>query len=125
MSYSDDEIDLALTGAADDADEATRKRARSGKLWLTAPAKNSPEIELRAAKFEDSTPIDMEFGDEADAEKIAADPDAAREQSNTARLWDWHISLARSLPENATWKDYQALCKIEGVAPMPRYGGGS
>ena len=32
-----DEIDLALSGAADDDDPA-QKRARTGKLWLTAPA---------------------------------------------------------------------------------------
>jgi len=40
MADDFDDIDLALTGAAD---EATRKHAR-GKLWLRAPAKNSPEL---------------------------------------------------------------------------------
>jgi hypothetical protein len=122
----DDEIDQALSGAADDADEATRKRARSGKLWLTAPAKNSPEIELRAMKYEDRAPVsDVAFGDEAEHEKMAADPEWAREQSGIAQLFDHHISLARSLPENATWLDYAVKCKAEGVEPMPRYAGRS
>lgn len=119
----DDEIDMALTGAADDADEAAQKRARRGKLWLIAPAKNSPEIELRAAKYEDDpAPVDIEFGDETDTEKVAADPELIRDSHNHASLYDFHISLARcSLGEGATWDDYKAACQREGVEPMPQY----
>ena len=119
-----DEIDLSLGGAADTLDEASGKTARTGgKLWVTAPARNSPEIELRAMKFEDMPPVDMEFGDEVHAKKVSADPETIREQRETMQLFDWHISLARSLGDGATGEDYRALCHREGALPMPRYAG--
>jgi hypothetical protein len=122
----DDEIEQALTGAADDADEAAAKRARAGTLWLTAPALNSVEYELRAAKLEAETPIDVLFGDDDTPDREHADSETARQSLITTELYNFHISVARSLGsgDHVQWPDYVALCAAEGVEPMPKYHGG-
>jgi hypothetical protein len=114
MADDFDEVDLALTGAADDA---TRKHAH-GKLWLKAPAKNSPELELMAAKYAESASVDVEFVEDNEN----ANSGCTYETNNGAMLFDFHISLARSLGKGATWADYEAACRCEGVEPMPKYG---
>lgn len=113
-----DEVDLALTGAAD---EATRKHAR-GKLWLRAPAKNSVELELMAMKYEESASADVEFVDDDENGRHAANSEWTYEMNNGVKLFDFHIGLARSLGKDATHAAYEALCRQEGVRPMPRYG---
>lgn len=121
MADDFDEIEFALTGAADDADEATRKVARSGKLWLRAPAKNSPEIELMAAKYEEVASAEVEFVDDDEKGRRSAESESTYATNNDVKLFDFHIGLSRSLGEGISRSDYEAACQREGVKPMPKY----
>jgi len=75
-----------------------------------------------AAKYEETASVDVEFVDDDENGRHAANSELTYETNNSVRLFDFHIGLARSLGKDATRADYEALCRREGVKPMPKYG---
>jgi hypothetical protein len=110
---------------------AAKSGARGPKmgLYLTAPAINSVELELREAfYFETSTKIEVEFrgddGVEVDHDKAPRDTRAAVEPPTELEkvqraIVKYHMSrmaLARSMGPGVTWAQFNEAVKREGLS---------
>lgn len=107
---------------------------RAGMMWTRAPAVNSLELAICAARVCDASLqhdidfVETEIEGEWSAPRAPATPEDHRltqARSALASLYLEHESIARSLgPENATtYARYKAICESEGLTPLlfPEY----
>lgn len=129
MSNTDDEEFYRDFSAPERA--ATVGKAKvAGGLWITSPAVNSVELELREALyFEPACAIEVEFREDGldDDHASAAEPHAPAAlavepptdlEKIRAALVNWHlekIALARSMGPSVTEKQFKDACELEGL----------
>jgi hypothetical protein len=127
MSNIDSEFDdmTAVT-------ESVVPQEKQGTMWISAPARNSVELELSALmNAELCFQHEIEFIDDCgnrenldERGKVVADSPTPEDdqlaavRSQIAAFWLRHIALARALGAGAYWPEYEAACQREGMIPI-------